>query len=399
MAREKVKVIYHGKEVAIQDLILNRVISKGALYYQYRLGKSPQEAVDLLTSLVEVPVIYEGKEYLLANLFFELPLSHHVYYGCLSRGMSYQEAFEACLHFEPSSKEVLEEAKKNGVSALSIKQNLHLTDGCLESAVLQSLKNQQIYRNRKEMSKQFQIPGDVSLDVYCREHLLNYREMLELLQSGKSLGEAERIYQNKEDRNLARYHYVFWGVSLKAICIKFQLNYDRCVKQLRSGKSFEEAIDISLMNSVGLSIQEVNFLKSIWSVLLNATYDDLEMLRDLYSISDSLFEKIQEIKQRKTWMDHEFYFYSLRFLFESRMESIYQNLLLSISQDIQNKEVCQKYYQQCRAQLIEEFFAQYHLSEEDLSYMFGEMFQDFEHVQTKTKDVWVYKKSRKKENM
>ena len=158
---------------------------------------TPQEAIDSCIAVKNAEVTYAGKKEDVYKLLHQFGINSNYYSSCVRKGMSPQEAFEKCLRSQCGFQ------------------------------VLEKIPNEEL--RKRGLPENFS-----SLFQFCSYARLDYKDFLKLWVKFP-LYTLRKLYQEylKLGPIVSSKEDVYYGVSLRAMCLFFQLPYFTCSKILQ----------------------------------------------------------------------------------------------------------------------------------------------------------------------
>lgn len=296
----------------------------------------------------EDKIVYNGVESQVFSLLKELGLDFASYRGYVLSGMNAQDAFNMTLLTS-------DKRKKNKV-------------------LLARNKILEMYPSVKD---------------FCIIYHIRYDSFLRLLSKYPQLDLTSILFEYMTlPHDRCNCNYIVSGVSLEAICIHYQLNYDYCMKLLRSGFSVDDALLDALSHSVLIprkisgKFQEV--LKEI-SVLKEGR--SLEIDSNIYPYVISYFQRKRDILDALN-------VYTIVNFFEHHWECLYGHDIKLLHQKFLDPQL---FFQAYR--LFEDFMhfhllKRFKISEEDFACYYEKYYCDYVRVNLEQESVWVYNRKK-----
>lgn len=152
-----------------------------------------------------------------------------------------------------------------------------------------------LQRNRNEAVTKHMIERGMpmkyrTLKQFCVMNFIDYDKFVSLLNAHPEES-FSKVYQRYvySSPTIKRLNYTFYGISLKAFCLKFQLDYKYCVMMLkkRPDISLEELAELALLNSY---IFPYDCSKKLF--LFRDTIKSFKTFRSLEAWYDSIFDDV-----------------------------------------------------------------------------------------------------------
>lgn len=200
----------------------------------------------------EDKVIYLGKQKRALEWIQELELSRKLYYKKRNLGMNAQEAFEHCLVVKKKSESnknrpvIAQISRENQIASKTIYKGLNEGKTIEEVICERKYEKQEDEKLLAELRKQGLPQKYKNLYDFCIKEGLNYNVIFQKIQNGENLYDAVRSSFNiGAGRNKKLFYH---GISLKAICQKYHLNYAEINSIRKASGSIEYAIERNIFN-------------------------------------------------------------------------------------------------------------------------------------------------------
>ncbi len=232
---------------------------------------------------------------------------------------------------------------------------------------------------RKEITKRS------SIIDFCMKHKIRYNTFCKLLKRKKNLSFIDLIESYLEIcEEFINYNYknIYCGISIEAICIKYQINYSDFSKCYDCSKPLKEQLLLFVFNKMNLSDEMKEQIIPKISLLWNAQLVEVAALFKDKRVCDKAMEYYKRIYDLQDALNA---YYIIYYFEQDWIESYYNNLprLKELYPDISDLKNLKTVYRQA-------LLNHYGYSEEELLKMKSFFYSDFVFVN----NVHIYKRSK-----
>lgn len=232
-----------------------------------------------------------------------------------------------------------------------------------------------------------------SIKMFCILHHILYRPFCNILKKypKENLFQALKLYMNEDHRNSnVSSEYVISGVSLQAICAKYQMDYGMCRENMKNGLDLSSVIYLGLVVSPVFPAEISEQLKNITPFVLNLSSEDFKIFLEQTNYSSEFANYIIFYRYRYTQILDSFNVYYIIHFFEKGWEELFGKEIQIIHRENTNIEDFTTSYQKLKKAARICLLEQFELTEEDLKGYYQEFYADYVKLPHPKDTVWSY---------
>ncbi len=233
-----------------------------------------------------------------------------------------------------------------------------------------------------------------TMKQYCVAHHLDYDALtgISTRHPEMSMEELVKFYYQHLPRVSKNQHYLFYNISLKAICLKFQLDYDVCSRFLERGVSLADTLDIAIIQNPTFPEHMRMILGKYYDELRQTPMEELEQMKEKYGWSRIVYQYAQFYKKRSISIAEALRIYQICYLFEDGWEESYQDELQSIYNRYFDVDLDKFYsaYNDLKRRALAHLREVMQISRDDLRKYYAQFYEDFVFVTNRSESFWGY---------
>lgn len=271
-------------------------------YRTYRLkGISPQEAFEKCLCNLPIKVFFNGELCEVQKLIKNLDLGLRTYQRKVKAGFSPQEAFDY----------VLEQKKVKDEQAISKLEEMELQ----KSETEQEKKYQEYVR--RGLPKKY-----TSLSAFCFCNNYDYRRVSYLLErypeeTLQNIIENLYVGSGEYKGNLK---YTVYGVSFKALCLKYGYLYDTCLEYFKQTNDVYLSFMYFDMIRLGIPFGIRKNVRKLIPYLPDMSEDQIGFNLKYFDIPLEYLELILRLREIALSLQKELFYYELNYMLEFQWE-------------------------------------------------------------------------------
>lgn len=315
---------------------------------------------------IDLAVIYRGKEINGYQFLKRLKPSFAQYYlQLIECDMKNQAAFDFILH-----------------NYIESEKDLNLAFAMETDTIPAKEKIRKDYKNVKE---------------FCLFYRIVYRSFFNILNKYPKANLLQVLTYYIRERNfftnVSSYNVVY-GVTLEAICVKFQLDYSFCRNNYKKGMNFLEVLQQGLAVSPIFPRKISLILREISSQISSYSFDDFRAFLENSNYSEEEKDYIIFYKYRYSKIQDALNVYSIVHFIEYEWEFLYRDEIRSLNQSHLNSVEFSIQYDYLKRNARKKLLEWMNLSEEDLKEYYQTFYCDYVPVTIGEESVWSYNRKR-----
>lgn len=307
-------------------------------------------------------VNYRGKRIDALNFFEHLGMNYvHLYNDYLSIALSAQSAFDYVIHYQVFSNINLDNAFNLETDLIPAKETI-----------------------LKEYSdiKKFCIFYRLSYNAFCRI-LKKYPEA--------NLRQALNHYMTEDTRSFNTPDcYVFYGVHLEAICLKYQMDYRFCQDCLSKGMNLQTTIQKALACSPLFSHDASIHLQELIPFIVNLSFNEFKQFLCQTNYSEELLDCIIFYRYRYSQIMDALNVYCIVDFLEHGWEEFFGKEIQALHRKSRDLKEFTHEFQNLRKQAQIMFLDCFGLSSDEFHQYYQEYYNDYVLVSNKASKIWGY---------
>jgi len=311
--------------------------------------------------------IYQGKEVDVYTFLREIGIDNRLYRRRRLKGKSIQESFLECINFYGDQ-------------------------------FFRNISEKGLINSRGKVLKKYQERGlpkrFLSLQHFCSSYYVDYKSFLKILSSNPDYDFKQALshyYSVATPLRVSEFSYC--GVSLKAICIKFQLNEAFCVNLLKKGMSWKETLELAVIYSPCIPKKYSAILERILPLILSTPTNHLSSLCSLFNLPEMMMSYLYYCKRQITRIQKALYVYQVVSFLDNDLEDIYEDSFESLQVGCLNSSEYWSKYNKKKREIRSMVINELQLTNEDLK-RYYEYYNDFIPQKLGDTKVWGYNRQR-----
>lgn len=240
-----------------------------------------------------------------------------------------------------------------------------------------------------------------SLKEFCICHKLQYRLLSQILRKNPHYtipaALEEYLYHSNDPRAKNRSNHVFYGISLSAICLEYQLDIDFCSKRLMMGLSLEQVLDEAILQSPMIPKKISEKLWCLTSIIQVTPFKNLEHFAESLECDEEMKECIYFYHQQYHRIHSALNVYRIIDYLENGWENDpkYGKEFQALHQNSKNSIEFYKGYDALKKRVRKEILAAQHLTEKKIAKYKAIYYKNYLSATAhEDEQVWIYNRKK-----
>jgi len=318
-------VEYENKIFQIHEIMKSLGLSMST-YRKYRLeGMDPQEAFHKCLLNLPDTVMYQNEKVIARKMIKELNLGLRTYERKRKAGFSAQEAFDYVLNQKIQNEKI----DKSNIRRENILRKVRSGES-LDDAIMSSKEISEVAHKRYQSYISRGLPPTYkSLHAYCLEKGYDFRRLTYLLEKNPNftLKEAEELLQIGRETYNGNLKYMVYGISFKALCLKYDYSYDTCLDYFKKTNDAFLAFLYYDVVRLGIPFGKRQNVRGMVPYLLNMSEEQISENLASFGISIHFLPQMLKLREIAVFLNNELFYYQINYLLEIQWEEVCQNEL------------------------------------------------------------------------